>query len=101
MNSRFSLPTTVLALSLAVVIGAGLLALLAAGGGASISTAPIAEYIRPIVAILAAGALAGAAAWTVLFVLKRDGYHRMEWIAFQPFNYGGRSPFDTSPFPKN
>jgi hypothetical protein len=32
-----------------------------------------------------------------MFLAKSDGWHRMEWIAFLPKNYGGRSPFDTSP----
>ncbi len=99
MNSRFSLPTTVLALSLAVVLGAGLLALLAAGGGGSVAMAPISEYIRRIFGVPIAGAIVGAAAWMVLFVLQRDGYHRMDWTAFR--NYTGRSPFDTSAFRKN
>ena len=99
MNPRFSLPTTVLALSLAVVLGAGLLALLAAGGGASVAMVPTAEYIRRIFVIPIAGAIVGAAAWMVLFALQRDGYHRMDWTAFR--NYTGRNPFDTSGFPKN
>ncbi len=99
MNSRFSLPTTVLALRLAVVLGAGLLALIAAGGGAPVAMAPAAEYIRRIFAIPIAGAIVGAAAWMVLFALERDGYHRMDWTAFR--NYTGRNPFDTSAFRKN
>ena len=98
MNSRFSLPTTILALSLAVVLGAGLLALIAGGGGAPVAMVPTAEYIRRIFAIPIAGAIVGAAAWMVLFALQRDGYHRMDWTAFR--NYTGRSPFDTSPYPK-
>ncbi len=94
MNSRFSLSTTALALSLAVVLGAGLLALLAAGGGTPVAMVPFGEYIRRIFAIPIAGAIVGAAAWMVLFALQRDGYHRMDWTAFR--NYTGRSPFDTS-----
>ena len=101
MNSRFHLPTTALALSLATVLGAAFLGVLAGTAGTSGAAAPVSHYLRPILGVLCAGAITGAAAWTVLFALKRDGYHRMEWVAFLPFNYGGRSPFDTSPFPKN
>lgn len=102
MNSRFNVPVTALALSLAVVLGAALVGLLGSAAGTTGGmAAPISVYIRPILDVLAAGAVTGIAAWMLLFAMKRDGYHRMEWVAFLPFNYGGRSPFDTSPFPKN
>jgi hypothetical protein len=38
----------------------------------------------------------GAFGWAVVYCLKRDGWHRLEWVAFLPLNYGGRSLFDTS-----
>ena len=95
MNSRISLPTTVLALSLAVVLGVGLLALIAAGGGAPVAMVPTGEYIRRIFVIPIAGAIVGAAAWMVLFALHRDSYHRMDWTTFR--NCAGWSLFVTSP----
>jgi hypothetical protein len=49
-----------------------------------------------VLAVVALGSLAGIAGWLGLFLTKRDGWHRMESLAFLPFNYGGRSPFDPS-----
>jgi len=43
------------------------------------------------------GSLSGALAWALMFALRRDGVHRLEWVALLPANYGGRSPFETGP----
>lgn len=104
---RFSIPVVVLALALAVVVCTAVMGLI----GASVletqrqwlhmtPTTALGTFLNPIVSILALSAVAGAMGWTVLFALRRDGFHRMEWVALLPFNYGGRSPFDTSTSPR-
>ena len=105
MRPRFTLGL-VLTLAVALVVGGAifgflsisfyqttstrLISLLAGGMGMALAAA---------VNILFFGAVAGALGWLALFGLRRDGLHRLEWVALTPRNYGGRSPFDLSPRP--
>lgn len=54
------------------------------------------QFLAPVFTVLVLGAAAGALGWITLFLLRRDGSHRLEWVALLPKNYGGRSPFDVS-----
>lgn len=103
MRPRFTLGL-VLTLAVAVVVGGAvfgffgvsfyqttstrLIGLLAGGMGMALAAAAN---------IVLFGAVAGVLGWLALFGLRRDGLHRLEWVALTPKNYGGRSPFDLSP----
>jgi uncharacterized membrane protein YwaF len=107
MRTRFSLPVVSLALTLAVVLGTALMGLIGAAvldtDRQWLHTSPVTAlgtFLSPVFSILVLSAAVGALGWTVLFLLHRDGFHRLEWTAFRPFNYGGRSPFDISWWPK-
>jgi len=95
---RFNLPVVTLVMTLAVVTGiavAGMLASAVPSQAFSVAGA-LSRFTTQAVLIVALGAAAGLLAWIVVFVAKRDGWHRMEWLAFLPSNYGGKSPFDIS-----
>lgn len=99
MHPRFSSPVVVLALALAVVVGTVVLGTLgsAVSNSPSTSTTLLTSIImRQMLTILGLSAIAGVLGWFLLFWLRRDGFHRMEWVALLPFNYGGRNPFDIS-----
>ena len=92
-----------LALVLAVVVGTAMLGFLGAAvsdtQGQLLTPTPasaLGRFLAPVLMVVLLGALAGALGWLGLFLSGRDGFHRMEWVALLPFNYGGRSPFDTS-----
>ena len=51
--------------------------------------------LGPVFGLLLFSAAAGALGWLVAYYLRLDGVHRLEWVAFLPRNYGGRSPFAT------
>ena len=101
MSAPFKLPTVSLALALATVIGATIFGVLASASPAQ--TVPPLQ-ISPAVAkqllvLVGLGYFAGALGWLAIFCMRRDGWHRLEWVALLPFNYGGRNPFDLSPPP--
>ena len=103
MRERFSLPVVVLALTVAIVAGVAVMGFLGSAVRdhqpdllAPATANALSQLGKLVFAVLAAGAVAGALGWCALFCLGRDGSHRMEWVAFLPYNYGGRSPFDTS-----
>ena len=97
MHSRFNLPVVSLAVCVAVIAAVAVLGSSASGlaGGHVMSVTVLAKQVF---AILVLSWIAGAIGWATVFMFRRDGWHRMEWTAFLPFNYGGRSPFSTSPF---
>ena len=104
MRPRLTAPVTLLtfatlALLAAVVFGFLAVAFYPMSGAQLIATvaAVIGGPFRTSVTVLVLGSLCGALTWTLLFVLQRDGFHRLEWVAMQPRNYGGRSPFETGP----
>ncbi len=99
MRSRFSLPVVSLAMAVAVVVGTGVLGLLGAavGEGSPLTSAvALTSFMKPVLSVLVLGAVAGALGWGALVLIRRDGFHRMEWVALLPFHYGGHDPFDTS-----
>ena len=90
----------VLILAIAVVVGAAVFGFF----GVAFYPMPGAQMIsllaRGFAVVLAAaanvvvlGGCTGAVVWMVMFLLRRDGFHRLEWIALQQRNYGGKSPF--------
>ena len=99
MRPRFSLSVIALAMSLAIAVGTAVFGCLAASVAPSVAwTNPeraIASMLGQVLSVVALGSAAGAVGWLLFFLSRRDGWHRMEWIAFLPFNYGGRNPFDT------
>lgn len=103
MHPRFSLPVTVLALSLATVIGTAVIGFLGAAVQntqtqllAPTRAMAVGAVLEPVFFIVLLGAVAGVLGWAALFSCRRDGFHRIEYTAMMPFNYGGKSPFDTS-----
>jgi hypothetical protein len=101
MRSPFSLPVVCLALTVAVMVGLVALASFAAAAPAgSPVLVPVTAMAKQVFAILALSWIAGTLGWIAAFGLHKDGWHRMEWTAFLPFNYGGRNPFDPEAFRK-
>ena len=100
MRPRFSLQVVVLAMTLAIVVGTAVFGFLAQSVVPYSTWAnperAIAAMIGQVLAIVALGSLAGTLGWAAMFVLKLDGWHRLEKTAFLPYHYGGRSPWDTS-----
>jgi len=76
---RFNLPVVTLVMTLAVVTGiavAGMLASAVPSQAFSVAGA-LSRFTTQAVLIVALGAAAGLLAWIVVFVAKRDGWHRM------------------------
>lgn len=98
MRPRFSFGITVLALAIAVVVGTAVFGSLAPAISAQRLAAPhaLAWIASQLLAFFAVSMGIGVLGWAAAYWLRRDGWHRMEWVAFLPCNYGGRSPFDTS-----
>jgi ABC-type transport system involved in cytochrome c biogenesis permease subunit len=98
MRPRFSFSVTVLALTAAIVVGTAVFGFLAPAVPAQRLAAShaLASVIFQLLAFFVVSAGAGILGWVAVYCLKRDGWHRLEWVAFLPLNYGGTSPFDTS-----
>jgi hypothetical protein len=100
MRSRFSLPVVCLAITVAIIGGLVIFAPLAAASPASPAWIPVTALAKQVFAILALSWIAGILGWVATFSMHKDGWHRMEWTAFLPFNYGGHNPFDPEAFRK-
>ncbi len=103
MAPRFSVSVIALAVVLAVVMLVAVIGFFGAVAHddnpdllAPVTASALGELGKLVFAVLLASAVAGVLGWLALFGLRRDGSHRLEWVAFLPANYGGRSPFDTS-----
>ena len=102
MRPRFSLLTLCLTLAIGLVAGGAVFGFLAtsyydapASAIVPAVSAALVRVLGPVFGVLLLSAAAGALGWLALYCLGRDGLHRLEWVAFLPKNYGGKSPFAT------
>ena len=102
MSPRFSLLALFLTITVGLVAGGAVFGFLAtsfydapASAMVPAVSAAMARVLGPVFGLLLFSAAAGALGWLVAYYLRLDGVHRLEWVAFLPRNYGGRSPFAT------
>src|ERR1041385_4700058 len=94
MRSRFNLSVIVIAAVLAFVIGIAVMGFFGAVAHddnpdllSPLTAGALSELGELVFAVLLASAVAGVLGWLTMFALRRDGSHRMEWVAFLPINY--------------
>jgi hypothetical protein len=98
MSPRYALLNVVLAFAITSVIGGAVFGFLGATYFVTSSTALVAlaadalSYVlRWAVTFVLFGATAGVLGWLAMFAAGRDGWHRMETVAFVPRDYLGAS----------